>query len=86
MAYLAGIHSIAVPLFGNMTVDMGEINAHQHKRVSEQDPNSHSQSEVGRTLYRQAGRQVEKRLVSSGVRILGPLGSRWILVFGKKDY
>ena len=38
MAYLASIHSIAVALIGNMTVDMGEINAHQQKRVSEQDP------------------------------------------------
>ena len=25
MAYLAGIHSIAVPLFGNMTVNTDEI-------------------------------------------------------------
>ena len=77
MAYLAGIHSIAVPLFENMTIDMGEINAHQRKRASEQDPDSHSQTEVG-ALYRQSGRQVEKRLWSSGVRILDPLGSRWI--------
>ena len=85
MAYSAGIDSIAVPLFGIITDDMGEINAHQHKRVPGQDPDSHSQTKAG-TLYRQAGRQVEKRLVSSGVRILGPIGSRWILVFGKKDY
>ena len=79
MAYLASIHNIAAPLFGNMTIDTGEINNHQLKRVSEQDPDSHSQTEVG-TLYRQAGRQVEKRLWSSRVRILDPLGSRWLWV------